>query len=67
MALPPLSERSTAVLQEKLERLRQTYNTCAEIFSPNITPNAAKALDRINDAIGAIGAELQSRAARGRV
>lgn len=67
MTLPPLSERATAVLEEELRRLGETYKSCAEVFAPNITPNAAKALDRVNDAMIAIQAELRDRATRGKV
>ncbi len=61
MNLPPLNERDAAILEEK-KRLEDVYKKCAEIFgSPNISPEGARALDRINEAIQAIGVELKNR------
>jgi hypothetical protein len=61
MGLPPLDDRSIAVLQEELGRLEDTYENCAKIFGPNISPSGARALDRINDAREAIQKEISTR------
>ena len=61
MPLPPLDERAIQCLQKELEHLQTTYKECAEIFSPNISPNGVKALDRINDAMNAISNEIRER------
>jgi hypothetical protein len=62
MGLLPLSERDLGVLKEERDRLQDTYERCSEIFGPGAGPNAAKALDGINDAIEAIDAEIADRA-----
>jgi hypothetical protein len=61
MALPPLEQRSIDILQEELKKLQSTYTTCAEILSPIISPEGARALDRINDAMKAIQKEIKNR------
>jgi len=61
MPLPPLSDRETIILQEQRKKLEHTYDECAKIFGALISPNAVRALDRINDAMDAIDKELSAR------
>ena len=61
MSLPPLSDRETNILQEQRKKLEHTYDECAKIFGAPISPNAARALDRINDAMEAIDKEIIER------
>lgn len=61
MALPRLDERSLDVLKEERKKLQETYDKCAKIFGPNISPSGARALDRINDAMEAIEKEIATR------
>ena len=61
MPLPPLSERETIILQEQRRKLEHTYEECAKIFGAPISANAARALDRINDAMEAIDREISAR------
>ena len=61
MPLPPLSERETNILREQRRKLEHSYDECAKIFGAPISPNAARALDRIHDAMEAIDKELKLR------
>jgi hypothetical protein len=61
MSMPPLDERSLAILIEERERLEGAYKKCAEAFGPHISPSGARALDRINDAMDAISKEIATR------
>lgn len=61
MSLPPLDKRALAVLEEERKRLQDTYQKCAELLGPNISPSGARALDRINDAVEAIEKEISTR------
>lgn len=61
MALLPLDERDTAILEQELKNLKDTYRKCSEILAPRMTPESIRALDRINDAMEAIREELMKR------
>ncbi len=62
MSLPPLDERASTVLRAERDRLKDTYNKCAEALGPVISPSGARALNRIDDAVEAIEKELFDRA-----
>lgn len=59
--LPPLDQRSLDVLVEEAKRLAEAYKSCAGVLGTPISPNGARALDRINDAMEAIRKEIQDR------
>ena len=61
MPLPPLDQRSRDNLTNELEKLKNTYDACADIFGSARSVNAKKALDAISTAQLAIHDELQSR------
>lgn len=61
MSLPSLEDRELGVLKEELGRLEKVYKNCFEVLSKDLTDHGIRALDRINDAIEAVNAELQDR------
>lgn len=61
MSLPPLDKRSITILTVEQGRLQETYDKCAAVLGPSISPSGARALDRINDALAAIAHELETR------
>lgn len=63
MSLASLDERDLVVLKRERDNLQETYQCCAKVFGSGASPNAAEALDRINDAISAIDAEIADRSA----
>ncbi len=61
MTLKPLNDRSSSVLSKELDNLKKTRDKCAEIFGPHPNINEQNSLDKITDAIDAIGQEIDRR------